>query len=204
MNKKIGDILGVLDLNTVEEDAVLQDSSRPKATLEEIQKMGAELEVLRANAADLESHLGSVNKQIARIEEGALPEALLSLGLRDFALTSGARVILSENISCSAAGENREDALSWLRENNHGDLIKNEIRVSFGRDEDAYALKVLSKLAEMRGNKDIVCGAIEQTQKVEPQTLKAFIKGLLAEGTPFPADTFKVRQFNVVKFKAAK
>ena len=64
---------------------------------------------------------------------------------------------------------NREKAFNWLRENGLGDIIKNEISVSFGRNEDNKAADYAA-LAEERGFQPT------QKLKVEPMTLKALVR----------------------------
>ena len=71
--------------------------------------------------------------------------------------------------------KNREAAYSWLRSNGLGDIIKNEVSVSFGRNEDNKAADY-ANLAKSRG--------FEPTQKlkVEPMTLKALVRERIESG----------------------
>ena len=80
---------------------------------------------------------------------------------------------------------NREAAYSWLRSNGLGDIIKNDITVSFGRDEDNKAAEY-ANLARGQG--------FEPTQKlkVEPMTLKALVRERIEAGKDMPMDIFNV------------
>ena len=46
---------------------------------------------------------------------------------------------------------NKEEAFNWLRNNGLGDIIKNEISVSFGRNEDNKAASMLN-LRRVKGS----------------------------------------------------
>ncbi len=73
----------------------------------------------------------------------------------------------------------------WLRSNGLGDIIKNDITVSFGRDEDNKAAEY-ANLARGQG--------FEPTQKlkVEPMTLKALVRERIEAGKDMPMDIFNV------------
>ena len=87
--------------------------------------------------------------------------------------------------------QKKEEAFNWLRNNGLGDLIKNEITVSFGRNEDnkaAYAV-----LAQGQGYQPV------QKLKVEPMTLKALVRERLESGKEMPTDLFNVFAGNRTK-----
>jgi hypothetical protein len=73
----------------------------------------------------------------------------------------------------------------WLRDNGLGDIIKNDITVSFGRHEDKEAVDY-ANLAKGQG--------FEPTQKlkVEPMTLKALVRERIEAGKEMPMDIFNV------------
>ena len=78
-----------------------------------------------------------------------------------------------------------ELAYKWLRENGLGDLIKNEVAVTFGKGEDNKAEQLLS-LAEQEGYEP------QQKQKVEPMTLKALYRERVEAGLDMPSDSFNL------------
>ena len=71
----------------------------------------------------------------------------------------------------------------WLRENGAGDLIKNIVSLNFGRAEDSDAKKLFENLQEQGYN-------VSQNEKVEPNTLKAFVREKLQKGQNVPTDLF--------------
>jgi hypothetical protein len=78
-----------------------------------------------------------------------------------------------------------DDAFTWLRENGHGDLIKNNVMLTFGRNQDNEAKSLVADLREKGHN-------VKQAEKVEPMTLKAFVKEQIQDGKNVPADLFGV------------
>jgi hypothetical protein len=80
---------------------------------------------------------------------------------------------------------NRDAAYGWLRSNGLGDIIKNDITVSFGRDEDNKAAQY-ANLAKGQGFQPT------QKLKVEPMTLKALVRERIEAGKTMPMDIFNV------------
>jgi len=81
--------------------------------------------------------------------------------------------------------------------NGLGDLIKNEITVSFGRNEDNKAQQY-AVLAQGQGFDPV------QKLKVEPMTLKALVRERLESGQEIPSDLFNVFSGNRTKVTRSK
>ena len=75
----------------------------------------------------------------------------------------------------------KEAAFAWLRNKGHGDLIKNQVSCSFGRDEDEKARGLIDTLNE-KGYPS------SQREWVEPSTLRAFIREQHEAGKELPMD----------------
>ena len=86
----------------------------------------------------------------------------------------------------------KEEAFNWLRSNGLGDLIKNEVTVSFGRNEDNKAAEY-ADLAQGQGYQPV------QKLKVEPMTLKALVRERIEAGQDMPSDLFNVFAGNRTK-----
>jgi hypothetical protein len=85
-----------------------------------------------------------------------------------------------------------EEAFDWLRQNGFGDLIKNNVTLTFGRNEDSTAKNLVEDLRKKGHN-------VNQTEKVEPMTLKAFVKEQIQQGKNVPSDIFGVYVANKTK-----
>jgi len=100
-------------------------------------------------------------------------------------LMDGSSVDVKPHYSATITVANKEAAFKWLRENGLGDIIKNEISVSFGRNEDNKAADY-AVLAQERGFQPT------QKLKVEPMTLKALVRERIEAGKDMPTELFNV------------
>ena len=64
------------------------------------------------------------------------------MGLSSLKLADGSAVDVKPYYAANISLKNREAAYNWLRSNGLGDIIKNEITVSFGRNEDNKAADI--------------------------------------------------------------
>jgi hypothetical protein len=112
-------------------------------------------------------------------------------------LADGTSVEVKPVYGASIPVAKKEDAFKWLRDNGLGDLIKNEITVAFGRDEDNKAQQY-AVLAQGQGYEPV------QKLKVEPMTLKALVRERLESGQEMPSDLFNVFSGNRTKVTRSK
>jgi hypothetical protein len=110
---------------------------------------------------------------------------LTEMGLSYLKLADGSSVEVKTNYSATITQANKEKAFNWLRENGLGDIIKNELTVSFGRNEDNKAAEY-AVLAKGQGYQPT------QKLKVEPMTLKALVRERIEGGKPLPTEIFNV------------
>lgn len=134
----------------------------------------------------LEAHLKDAKEELRKIQEIALPAALMQAGVRSITLVTGENVSIKEDIYASIPKDERyHEALEWLREHGFADVIKNEIKVNFGKGEEALAGELNKILAEHGW---LIKAA--QNVTVHPSTLKALIKEQMAKGADIPMDLF--------------
>ena len=124
-------------------------------------------------------------KNLEQISGELIPTLLSEMGLSSLKLSDGSSVDVKQHYSASISVANREKAYSWLRQNGLGDIIKNEISVSFGRGEDNKAADY-ANLAKGQGFQPT------QKLKVEPMTLKALVRERIEAGKQVPTDIFNV------------
>lgn len=135
--------------------------------------------------------------QLKTLSESTIPEAMMAIGMEEFTLASGEKVSVKKFYSASISQDSLSEALAWLRTNNHGDIIKNEVKVQFGNGDDALATET-AKILRDRGL------IPEQKTFVHPQTLKSFVKESMESGTNFPQDLFGVFVGNKTKITPPK
>ena len=132
-----------------------------------------------------EQALKEKEKEIERISGEVIPTLLSEMGLSSLKLADGSAVDVKPYYSANISLKNRESAYSWLRQNGLGDIIKNEISVSFGRGEDNKAAEY-ANLAKGQGFQPT------QKLKVEPMTLKALVRERVENNLEMPVDIFNV------------
>ena len=86
-----------------------------------------------------EENIKKTKKELEHVSGEIIPTMMSEMGLSHLKLMDGSSVDVKPNYSASITIANREAAFNWLRNNGLGDIIKNEILVSFGRNEDNKA-----------------------------------------------------------------
>ena len=107
------------------------------------------------------------------------------------------KVAITKYYSAGITAEKQEDALNWLRANDHSDIIKNKVEVQFGKGEDDIA-ELTVQLLQQKGLSP------EQKTFVHPMTLKSFVKEQVESGANFPQDLFGVFVGNKTKITQPK
>ena len=145
-----------------------------------------------ARVADLEEQLDLAKKQLSNISQHELPTLMAELQLESFKLSTGVSISVKPKYYASISLENRQLAFKWLRENDCDGIIKNVVKVDFGRGEDAASNEAMRALIDL-GLRPV------QDSTVHPSTLKSFIKDLFERGVEFPADIFGAGVVNEAK-----
>lgn len=154
--------------------------------LKRLSALATQQVLLEKLMARLEEELKGYAAQLKTVSEELIPAVMTELNISEFKLADGTFVGVKKFYSASLAQTNprRLEAMQWLRENNFGDLVKNEVSVVFGRGEDEKALTTIEALKNMGLTP-------AQEQSVHASTLKAFIKEQVEAGKAIPLDLFK-------------
>ncbi len=160
---------------------VIKNTSNIKTLSDEVLKLRAMEDQLKI----MEEALKNKKKEIDRISGEVIPTMLSEMGLSQLKLADGSSVDVKPFYSASISAQNKEKAYEWLRNNGLGDIIKNEISVSFGRNEDNKAANY-AELAKSNGFQPT------QKLKVEPMTLKALVRERIEAGKEMPTEIFNV------------
>ena len=132
-----------------------------------------------------EELLKDKKRAIEKISGEIIPTLLSEMGLSSLKLADGSAVEVKPYYAANISLKNREAAYNWLRSNGLGDIIKNEITVSFGQNEDNKAAEY-ANLAQSQGYQPT------QKLKVEPMTLKALVRERIENKKDIPANLFNV------------
>ena len=172
------------DLNSVNDAKSLSDQVVKLKELED------ELERKEKELKELKRHVELVSGEV-------IPTMMQEMNISTLKLADGSSVEVKPVYGASISSGKKEEAYTWLRENGLGDLIKNEITVSFGRNEDNKASHY-ANLAKGQGFEPV------QKLKVEPMTLKALVRERLESGQEMPSDLFNVFAGNRTKVTRSK
>ena len=165
-----------------------EDQTKMLGKTENIQSLADQVERLSTLQTEIEkqeSALKQKKKNFEHLSAEVIPTMMAEMGLSHLKLMDGSSVDVKPNYSASITIANKDAAFQWLRDNNLGDIIKNEISVSFGRNEDNKAADYAS-LASERGYQPT------QKLKVEPMTLKALVRERIENGKEMPTELFNV------------
>ena len=164
-----------------DQQEVIQNTGNLQTLADQVEKLNS----LQQRIELQEDNLKSTKKEFDHLSGEVIPTMMAEMGLSHLKLMDGSSVDVKPNYSASISIANREKAFNWLRENGLGDIIKNEISVSFGRNEDNKAADYAA-LAEERGFQPT------QKLKVEPMTLKALVRERIEAGKEMPTEIFNV------------
>jgi len=144
-----------------------------------------EMQAVQSAIESDEQQIKNKKKHLEHLSGEVIPTMLSEMGLSFLKLADGSSVEVKTNYSATITQAKKEEAFNWLRANGLGDIIKNEISVSFGRNEDNKAADY-AELAKGQG--------LQPTQKlkVEPMTLKALVRERLEGGKEMPTELFNI------------
>jgi len=128
-----------------------------------------ELRNLEDQVAASENHTKDLKEKAKQLSNFDIPKMMQEMNVTKLKLKDGASIEVKPFYGAHIPPEKQEAAFNWLRENGLGDIIKNDVTVTFGRGEDNKASEYTS-LAESKGYQP------SQKLKVEPMTLKALYR----------------------------
>ena len=164
-----------------DQEEVLDRTENIKSLADQIKKLRALEDKVQTDEESLKKN----KKELERISGEVIPTLLSEMGLSSLKLADGSAVDVKPYYAANISVANREAAYGWLRSNGLGDIIKNDITVSFGRNEDNKAAEY-ANLAKGQGYQPT------QKLKVEPMTLKALVRERIEKGKDMPMDIFNV------------
>ena len=153
------------------------------------------LESLQTKFDQQEENIKKTKKELEHLSGEVIPTMMSEMGLSHLKLVDGSSVDVKPHYSANITIANKETAFNWLRNNGLGDIIKNEISVSFGRNEDNKASDY-ARLAQSQGYQPA------QKLKVEPMTLKALLRERTEAGKEMPSDLFNTFVGNQTKIRS--
>jgi len=151
-----------------------------------------QLNKLRKQIEKDEESLSLLKHKARDMEERIIPEMMQEAGVSLLKLSDGSTVEVKPFYAAKIPESRVEEAFSWLRGKGFEDIIKNTVTASFNRGQDNEVSELI-KVCEDHGFN------YNKKEKVEPMTLKAFVKEQVEAGKELPFDLFGVYIANKTK-----
>ena len=168
MLKDTSDMLDNVEITDIAQQCVLLKNKE-----DEVEELEDKLKAKKAEADDISS----------RVIHALLQEQ----GLQEIKLADGSKVSVKKEFRATLPKDDlrREAAYQWLRDQGLGDIIKNNVSVSFGKGEDNKANQMMD-LAVANGFTP------QQKSDVAWNTLTALYEERVKAGLDMPSDVFSL------------
>lgn len=196
------------------EDYNYGEAHKPKADNEVLKEIGLCVEdanVKKAEVADLKDKLKVAEGELSDLMDKRIPDLMRQCGLDMIKTPAGLYVELEAKLwanipSPSAIAkerdpekrslmiERRQNAIRWLEENEHTDLVKREFVVQFQKGDEEWANRFRADLAKRKKPLHVVEG-----EDVNSQSLSALVRQMREAKMGFPEETLGVYEKFTVK-----
>ena len=177
-----------------------EDQRKSLDSIDESSKLSAQvvkLTNLEDELADKETELKELKRKVELVSGEVIPTLMQEMNISTLKLADGTSVEVKPIYGASILVAKREEAFKWLRDNGLGDLIKNDVTVTFGMSEDIKASDYAG-LAKRQGYEPV------QKVSVHTGTLKALVRERIESGKEIPTELFNVFAGNQTKVKRNK
>ena len=168
-----------------------QEQIKAVANPNELANKVQQLKELEDEIANAEASVKKLKEKANILSQFEIPQMMEEMNIKKLKLKDGEQIEVSNFYSASIVDQ--DAAFNWLRENGRGDIIKNDITVTFGRGEDNKAAEY-AVLAKGQGYEPV------QKVGVHPQTLKGVVRECNESGIELP-DCFKTYVGNRTNIK---
>ena len=141
-----------------------------------------------------EEQIKNLKNQFATITEEEMPQIMDEIGFPSITLPTGEVIEVDREYYCGIPKKFEDEAHQWLRDNNLGEIIKNEIVVKATKGQDEFVSQIEDRLKQFGL-------AYTRRQSVNAQTLKATVKEQQRQKNPLPSELFGIYEKRVVKVK---
>ena len=176
--------------NTISFDDLKHDSGDLKSLQEnDLASLGNLIQRqldLDTQIEELETTLTEVKRERDILSSETIPTKMQELGINETTMKDGSKVTVREGFHCRIPKERVDEAHAYLRNNDLGDIIKNQVSTSFGTGEDNMAGDLAGYIQSTYGVTP------EVKESVHPSTLKATLKKRHEEGLTDPDDLFGI------------
>lgn len=154
--------------------------------LEQLSRASQYQAELEQQIAELDQKKKELNQLHQQVSEETIPDLLNQAGVSELRLADGTKVTVKEDLRVSTTGKYRDNINAWLQKNGYGDLIKDDVTISFGRGQDSNVQALLDYVQSQLGQSPA------RKQYVESASFKSLVKELLSDGEDVPLEDLGV------------
>ena len=169
------------------------EQTNPEKLTDEIKK----LQDVQQEIQNYKDRIKDLEDNESYLSEVVIPDMMNAMNLKTMKLKDGSEIEVSNKFFASALAPKRAEAYQWLRENGLGNIVKNEITVRFGKDEDNKATQYAT-LARGQGYEP------RQKVAVHASTLRLVLEERHKKGGQIPEEFFHTFEGAQTKLKGKK
>ena len=162
----------------------------PDALSTEVEK----LQGIQKQIKDLEDRVKDLKEDEKYFSCVVIPKLMEDMNLASLKLKDGSELTVKKIFSATLKADKKAEGIHWLRDNGLGDIVKNNITVTFGQGEDNKAVEYAG-LARERGYEPT------QDEKVHHASLTVVMKDFKEKGNEIPTDLFSTFDGSQTKLK---
>jgi hypothetical protein len=162
----------------------------PDALSTEVEK----LQGIQKQIKDLEDRVKDLKEDEKYFSCNIIPKLMEDMNLASLKLKDGSELTVKKIFSATLKADKKAEGIHWLRDNGLGDIVKNNITVTFGQGEDNKAVEYAG-LARERGYEPT------QDEKVHHASLTVVMKDYKEKGNEIPSDLFSTFDGSQTKLK---
>jgi hypothetical protein len=177
-------------------DAIETTQEVPKEEkLGELAKAVKKMMDLDQQLQKIQENFSRLNSEYENIQKNVIPDIFDEIGISDFTMADGTKVRVDRDYAASITEENKPRAFGWLKKQGHEDIIKHDVVVKLKKGEiDTYK--------ELVNDLNLMGIDYNDKEYVHPQTLKAFVKEQMANGSNIPQEAFGIFPIRITKLKS--
>ncbi len=159
-------------------------------------------DILKADAEveRLKTELETATAKQTYLNETVMPALMEKADSKLWTSSDGIKVEIEELFFAHISEENKPKAHAWLEKNKLGDYIKRQFIIAFGRNEEAWAKKLMQDLKKRKKPLNFTV-----KEAVHAKSLNTMVKNIMIEGElKLPLPLFGVHRRNVAKVSVPK
>jgi len=153
-----------------------------------------QFKTVSAQVLATEQKLKEFKAQEKYISEFVIPEIMEKQNLKTVKLKDGSELSVGDRFFASFKSDKKNEGIKWLRDNGLGDIVDNNITVTFGQGEDNKAM-AYATLAKGQGYDP------EQKVSVHAGTLRLTLEDFHSRGGKIPPELFNTFEKNQTNIK---